>query len=193
MISATLSPLRHIPRLTVAWSAVLLLACGGRSESEPPGAEGEAAAPGPAEVNLPDRTEFVERGLATAAGSRAELQASLGAADSIAAEVVPNRHVPGVLDTIYTVHYQDLVAILHHPGGGGDLLSMVQVSSNRHLRYPVIGADAQTIDRAFGRPDEASDSSLTYYCTSCQAGNDPVQLVVEDGEVRRVRFNFYVD
>lgn len=59
--------------------------------------------------------------------------------------------------------------------------------------YPVIGLDVATIDGVFGRPDEVSDSSLTYYCTTCVAGDNPVELVIVDGRVRRVRFNYYVD
>jgi hypothetical protein len=142
---------------------------------------------------LPSRGEFVNDGLRTRANDREQLRASLGAPDSVGEEVLPNRHVPGVLDTIFTVHYSDLLARIHHPGGGSDLLSMVQVSDNRHLRYPVIGMRVEAIDRAFGQPDEASDSSLTYYCQTCEAGDDPVQLVIVDGTVRRVRFNYYVD
>lgn len=146
-----------------------------------------------APAELPERSEFVDHGLRHRPASRADLRETLGAPDSVATEVIPNRHVPGVMDTIYTVHYADLVARFHHPGGGGDLLSMLQVSDDRHLRYPVIGADVVTLDAAFGRPDEASDSSLTYHCTTCEAGNDPVEIIVLDGQVRRVRFNYYVD
>ena len=69
----------------------------------------------------------------------------------------------------------------------------VDVSDNRHLRYPVIGREMTAIEAAFGPPDASSDSSATYLCTTCQAGDDPVELVVEEGEVRRVRFNYYVD
>lgn len=156
------------------------------------GADSLATLPPPA-GELPDRSVFVDSALRVDARSRDALRAALGEPDSTAAEVVPNRHVPGVMDTIYTLHYPDLVARFHHPGGGGDLLAMVQVSNNRHLRYPVLGLTVAAIDEAFGRPDEATDSSLTYYCTTCEAGDDPVQLVFLDGELRRVRFGYYVD
>jgi hypothetical protein len=121
------------------------------------------------------------------------LNGALGEPDSATAEEIPNRHVPGVMDTIFTIYYTDLSARFHRPGGGGDLLSMVQVADNRHLRYPVIGSDLATVEGAFGPPDAVSDSSVTYRCTTCQAGDDPVELALVDGEVRRVRFNYYVD
>lgn len=150
-------------------------------------------APLPPVAELPDRSVFVDSALQVDARSREALRAALGTPQRLLSEAVPNRHVPGVMDTIYTVHYPDLVARIHHPGGGGDLLSMVQVSDNRHLRYPVLGLGVAAIDAAFGAPDEASDSSLTYYCTTCEAGDDPVELVFVGGELRRVRFNYYVD
>jgi hypothetical protein len=142
---------------------------------------------------LPDREEFVLRGLRTAAASRAELAETLGDPQNIVAEVVPNRHVPGLLDTIFTVNYPDLTARFHRPGGGGELLSNVEVASNRHLRYPAIGIGRDAIEEAFGAPDEASDSSATYNCTSCIAGDDPVRFIFSDDRVRLIQFSYYVD
>ena len=60
-------------------------------------------------------------------------------------------------------------------------------------RSPAIGLRDGLIESAFGPPDLRSDSSTTYYCTSCIAGDDPVEFVVEDSRIRRIRFNFYVD
>lgn len=179
-------------------TCALALACTSPQSEEAPGDPGTspsvpARAQPTAPAELPARAEFVDNALRQRPDSRADLRATLGAPDSVATEVIPNRHVPGVMDTIYILHYPELVARFHHPGGGGDLLSTLQVSDDRHLRYPVMGADVATLDEAFGRPDEASDSSLTYYCTTCEAGNDPVEVIVPDGRVRRVRFNYYVD
>ncbi len=182
------------PRLFVPL-CLTLLACtsprprGDAAADELPASPPPAAEPGP----LPDRGEFVDNSLSVPAGSRTALRAALGEPETTTSEEVPNRHVPGVTDTLFTLRYPDLTARFHHPGGGGDLLSMVEVSDNRHLRYPVIGSTAAEVDAAFGRPDASSDSSLTYDCTSCEAGDDPVELIVVDGEVRRVRFNYYVD
>lgn len=178
----------------VAAIGAALVACAPASVPEPGSrGEGEAVADSAEVVALPSRTEFVNRGLAVPVDSREDLRSRLGAPDSLAEEVVPNRHVPGVMDTIYTLYYPEVVARIHHPGGGGDLVSMVEVGSNRHLRFPILGLSVDRVDEAFGRPDEASDSSLVYYCASCVAGNDPVEIVFVDGEAKRVRFNYYVD
>ena len=142
---------------------------------------------------LPDREEFVLRGLRTAAASRAELAETLGEPQKVVAEVIPNRHVPGVIDTLFTINYPDLTARIHRPGGGGELLSNVEVASNRHLRYPAIGIGRDAIEEAFGAPDEASDSSATYNCTSCIAGDDPVRFIFSDDRVRLIQFSYYVD
>ena len=146
-----------------------------------------------AEAELPGRAEFVENALQLRPESRGQLAERLGSPDAMWVEEVANRHVPGVKDSLFTVRHGAFLARFHQPGGGGDLLSMVQVSSNRHLRYAVIGLSVTRIDAAFGPPDEASDTSLTYYCTSCVAGDDPVELIVDQGQVQRVRFNYYVD
>lgn len=142
---------------------------------------------------LPGREEFVDRGLRPAGTTRASLAGTLGQPDSIAYEVIPNRHVPGERDTLFTIYYPDLVASVHRPGPGGELLSRVSVMANRHLRYPALGATENAVTAAFGTPDERTDSSLTYHCTTCVAGDNPVVLFLQDGRVHRVQFNFYVD
>ena len=161
---------------------VMQLAC-----SAAPDADEQPAA------GLPDRDTFVTEGLATHAGSRAALRARLGEPDSVSRETVPNRHVPGVQDTLLTIQYPEVVARLHKPGGGGELLSSVRVASNDHLRYPLIGKSLSEVDAAFGAPHDANDSTLIYRCGSCQGGDDPVEILIRDGVVYAVRFNFYVD
>ena len=160
----------------------LLHACtSGSQEEVPPGAA------------LPDRDTFVTEGLAAHAGSRAALRAHLGEPDSVEREIVPNRHVPGMQDTLLTVVYPEVIAHLHRPGGGGELLSHVRVESNEHLRHPLIGVTVAQLEAAFGAPDDASDSSLVYHCASCQGGDDPVEILLREGVVHAVRFNYYVD
>jgi hypothetical protein len=173
----------------------LFLACKGAPapDEAPPAVSTPSDSTEASPSTLPDREEFVLRGLRTAAASRAALAETLGEPQNIVAEVVPNRHVAGVLDTIFTVHYPDLTARIHRPGGGGEMPSSVEVASNRHLRYPAIGIGRDAIEEAFGTPDEASDSSATYICTSCIAGDDPVRFIFSDDRVRLVQFSYYVD
>lgn len=142
---------------------------------------------------LPDRETFVRSALIAPARTRAGLRAQLGEPDSIVHQVVPNRHVPGAVDTLFTVHYPTLLVGLHRPGPGGELLSAVTVFSNEHLQWAVIGAEGVQIEREFGPPDRRNDDGIGYDCRTCIAGNDPVEFVLTDGRVRAVRFNFYVD
>lgn len=182
---------QHIRQIRLS-AAVLFLSmmwigCGGAS-SEP-----ERAHPPLSVSELPERAEFVDQGLAVAVDSRTDLTAALGPADSVRTEEIANRHVPGVRDTIYNVYHPGRMTRIHHPGGGGDLLSMVEVWDNRHLRYPVLGLDTAALQEAFGPPDERTDSALIYRCTSCVAGDDPVEFLIQQGAIERVRFHFYVD
>jgi len=174
--------------LALVLVATTLSACA--PDPEP---EAEPRAAEPVVGALPSRTEFVDNGLLFVPEDRASLQVRLGPPDSVSQKVIANRHVPGVRDTIFIYHYPQMTVGFHHPGGGRDLLSSVEVRSNDHLRYPLLGLTRDAIDGAFGAPDEASDSSLTYYCTSCIAGDDPVEIVFVNGEARRVRFSYYVD
>lgn len=178
-------------RLLHLLPCAFLLSCGGS-----PPAESTEAVPSPPPAvpgDLPSREEFVRGGLALAAWSRASLREALGEPDSIASEVIPNRHLPGAIDTLFIVYYPELAVHIHRPGPGGELVSSAYVGSNQYLKYPVIGVAEGAIETAFGPPDEESGDTLTYLCTNCIAADDPVHLFLERGRVEGVRFNYYVD
>lgn len=181
------STIRPLGTGALAIALAVCIGCGGATP------ERDAAAPLLPADQLPDRAEFIDGGLGVTARSRTELQSLLGPADSVTAEEIANRHVPGMRDTIYTLYHPGRMTRIHHPGGGGDLLSMVEVSDNRHLRYPILGLEVEALQIAFGPPDQSSDSSVVYRCISCVAGDDPVEFLLEGDTVRRVRFHFYVD
>ena len=171
---------------------VVVAGCGPsepRDEGPPEEAE-QSVAPSAA---LPSRGEFVENGLQLPGNTRADFLAALGDPNRIVSEAVPNRHVPGVTDTLFTLYYPDLIAHIHLPGPGGELVSSVEVSDNWHLRHAVIGQTPGAIESAFGPPDQRTDTTFTYLCTTCVAADNPVELVIRDGRVQRVRFNYYVD
>jgi hypothetical protein len=185
--------LRRFRGTSAVIATSLLVGCGGGASDAPP-----SPAPPAGEVEselppLPTREEFVTSGLRYSEVTRAGLADTLGPPDSISAEVVPNRHIPTATDSILTLHYPELTARIHVPGPGGELPAAVEVADNVHLSYPMIGTTTAAVVEAFGPPDERSDTSLTYLCTSCVAGDDPVRLFTEDGRVTRVGFEFYVD
>lgn len=176
---------------------VSLAACGeaappeGGAPPDPAPAAGQAAGSAPP----PSVEDLTRRGLLPLGGSREEIAATLGPPDSVAFRVVPNRHVPGVRDTLFDLFYPDLRIGIHHPGGGRDLLSSVVVASDRYLRFPRpgIGATREEVREALGAPQEAAGDSLTYLCRACPGAEEPVTFVFEDGRVVRIRFDYYVD
>lgn len=144
---------------------------------------------------LPSVEELTRQGLLAPGRTRSEIAERLGPPDSTLSRVVPNRHVPGVRDTLFELYYPGLRAGIHHPGGGRDLLASVEVTSDRHLRYPRlgIGAAREEVRAALGPPSEEEGDALTYLCASCQAVEEPVTFFFEDGRVARILFSYYVD
>lgn len=126
--------------------------------------------------------------------TRDSLIRKFGPPDSIRSEAIPNRHMSGITDTIFTVFYRDLVATVHKPGGGSDMFSGAWIAHNRYLRTPMIGMAAADVERLYGRPESRTDSSIAYACMgSCTAVEDPVEFVLAGNRVQRVRLSYYVD
>jgi hypothetical protein len=144
---------------------------------------------------LPPGCDALEETLLRFAPTRAALASRMGPADSVELVTQPNRHVAGVTDSLFTIHYPGLVAGVHKPGGGSDLVSHVAVTDNRYLAFPRIGIGAQrdSVISALGPPAEgqADGSVLTY---NCGMGPDqPVMFHIQDGRVSRITIEYYVD
>lgn len=172
---------------------ILFVACAAPDPPEAAQADSAAQTPPARPVALPDRDTFRREGLVPLGDSRATLAETLGEPDSVRTAVVPNRHLPEVRDTLFAVHYPGLVVSLHRPGGGGDMLSGVQVRDNRYLRYPVIGATLREVETAFGPANQVEDGRYSYACRVCGPVDEPFEMIVEDGRVQGVRFAYYVD
>ena len=125
--------------------------------------------------------------------TRAELLQAYGAPDSVHASTEPNRHVPGVLDSLVQVHYHGLSAEFRIPGGGSDLITRMDATDNRYLRYPSIGIGARR-DRLIQVVSDTSlvtDDRVEYDCN--MGANEPVTFWLVSGQVRRVSKTYYVD
>jgi hypothetical protein len=171
-----------IPAHFLAFCLVLGACAAGQPGSEP-------------KLAVPSLQDFVLRGLLPLGDDRVEIVGTLGTPDSLTSVVVHNRHVPGVQDTLYTIFYPRLVIGIHHPGGGSDLISAIDVADNRFLRYPTvgIGVPESRLREALGPPTSEEATVLTYQCGTCQGAEGWVDIFIRDGRVERIRFNNYVD
>lgn len=177
----------------------LTVACGGTdapriSPEAPVDATSDGASPGISEaLDIPYREALFTQLLRERPSSRAWVRSTLGDPDSATSRLVPNRHVPGATDTLVALYYPGIVVRFHVPEPGGELLSQLDVSDNRYLAYPLIGAPVALVEEEVGPADEVGDTLRSYRCHSCVAGDDPVSMIVRDGEIVRIRFQYYVD
>ncbi len=125
--------------------------------------------------------------------TRDHLRSRFGPADSIGLTTQPNRHMEGVTDSIFTVHYPGLTVRLHKPGGAEALVSHATVEDNRYLAFPSIGIGARedSVVAALGPPTDRTTDGLTY---SCGIGAEqPVHFELDRRRVVRITIDYYVD
>lgn len=126
-----------------------------------------------------------------AASSRSAVRASFGEPDSVSVRSVPNRHVPGQIDSVFRFHYPDGMVAIYSVTGGDDLFARAEAGSNRFLAYrPTLGTPVDSLTAWFGPPARESGSYLTYEVG--EAGGEIV-FAVHDGVLGRVMFIPYLD
>jgi len=173
-------------RITCGILALLtLLGCGGEGVggARPPGAGAEERC-----------ANFVTRSLTVEARTRTALREALGAPESVDVTTEPNRHIPDGTDSLVTVSYPGVAFSLRKPPEADDLMERIVVRDNRWLRWsePGIGATSEDVTLILGEPAERDATLLRY---SCSTGivEEPVSFVLENGRVREIVFEFYVD
>jgi hypothetical protein len=125
--------------------------------------------------------------------TRGELIQAYGAPDSMHTSTEPNRHVPGVVDSLFRVFYRGLTAGFRKPGGGSDLITQMEATDNRYLGYPSIGIGARR-DRLIQVVSDTylvTDDRVEYDCG--MGANEPVTFWLVAGQIRRVSKTYYVD
>ena len=124
--------------------------------------------------------------------TRAGLEGRFGAPDSVSVRTVPNRHVAGETDSLFTVQYPGLVAGIH-TAGGRDLPAHVVVDDDRFLRAgaPGPGDTGAAVVAALGEPTRRTATALVYECGP--EVEEPVTFHLRDGVVQRVEIGYYVD
>lgn len=214
--SATAAAL--LTAVTLALAVTLMSACSG----EAPDRSGEGASDPPAPRDAPasaaddpaddargDRLPsppaeacraVLQRGLLLEPGDRETLREQLGPPDSVGVEAVPNRHVDGVTDSVVTLVWEGVEAVVHRVGDGArsgerELIDAIRVRSDEHLRWDGIGPGRriESVILRLGDPPIRSDDSFAYLCSPGPGVVTPLVFHHADGRVTVVEWDFYVD
>lgn len=137
--------------------------------------------------------ENLEQDILDAAPTRAALAEAYGEADSIRVATEPNRHMAGATDSLFVVYYPGMVVDLRKPENGDDLVDHVEISDNRYLRYPAIGIGApiDRVARVLGTPKLRDARRVVYDCGL--GAEQPVTFMLDQGIVRRIIVDYYLD
>ncbi len=142
------------------------------------------------------RDALVEGGLSLPAGGRRALVRELGEPDSVSREPRPNRHVPGQVDTVYTLYYPGLRAEYYDVARGRSLASSAVVRDNRYLAgTPLrIRMTRAEVEDRLGPPQRDRDGDPVYTCARCGGAEDSVVLHYDARDrLEAVEFAYYVD
>lgn len=138
--------------------------------------------------------QFTNEGLKLKAKSRAGLEAEVGRPLRTSVEVVPNRHVSGMQDSIIRYQYDGLIVQMRKPGPGGEMFEHVAVADRKWLNFPYFrpGVSEQKVIEALGEPQRRAVNQLIYECGGGEVEN-PVVFELDGNAVERIVFNYYVD
>lgn len=169
---------------------------GGEPAAGPDTAAGSRAAvdtAGAAAGAVPSGCADLHYNILKAVPTRQAFSAEFGQPDSVVSTVEPNRHVPGAIDSLFTVHYPRFVMDIRTPSGGRDMATEVHLEDNRYLAYPGIGigASAARVREVLGDPHDEGPAFLTYQCS--EHVEQPVTFRVADGRVAAIEIAYYVD
>jgi hypothetical protein len=130
--------------------------------------------------------------------SRAEIAARLGEPDSIAGTTVANRHDPSVTDSIFTLYYVGLTAVVYKAGyDGKEILASLVITDPQHVPADAplgIGATADEVRELLGEPDGTATDYLEFTCEECLiAGHETVRFVLRASTVARIELQYWID
>lgn len=111
----------------------------------------------------------------------------------VSAEARPNRHVPGQIDTLRTLHYDHVRITVYEVSGGKEILQNVTVTDSRleALTGVSVGTDRAAVEGMLGEPDERDGDAYVFL----QNGPMPTRFYVHfDGDtVGRMEWRFPID
>ncbi len=141
---------------------------------------------------------FYRYGLAGVGHTREELQATLGAPDSVTSQPLQNRHDKTLTDSLIVVHYPGLSVELYRvSANGNELLSAVRVSDNRYIEEtaPIrIGMSQPDVRSLMGPADDSTNGVLSYVCTTCtELGHERIEVQLSGSRVAAVTIVHSID
>jgi len=142
--------------------------------------------------------ELAENGLKIPNTKRSAVTAQIGRPDSTRTHPTPNPYTTGQIDSVVDVFYPGLrlhYIVLGKQTGETDILVQAHVSDNRFLKYPGlgIGASAEAIVSALGKPEERSSDTLSYTCALHIMSGSTVHFHLERDHVTIVEYSFEAD
>ena len=142
--------------------------------------------------------ELAENGLKIPNTRRNAVAAQMGRPDSTRSQPTPNPYTAGQIDSVVDVFYPALrlhYIVLGKPTGETDMLLEADVSDNRFLKYPAlgVGATAEAIVTALGKPEERTKDTLSYTCALHIMSGSTVHFHLESDRVKLVQYTFEVD
>lgn len=152
--------------------------------------EARGAAPG---GTAPSLERFAQDLLAAEESTLEGFRSAYGEPERVEREPTPNRHVPGQIDTVLTVHYDGARFRVHQVAGGRALIEHAEVTEPRFLRWPrpTIGTPADSVAAWWGEPLRREDGALVYEDPG--PTSMPLTLHTRGGLIVRIERAFYVD
>jgi hypothetical protein len=175
---------------------------GSEDGGDPPGGDDVPGNPGSVtgdtsgEVNpgsVPATCDGLHYEILKVPATREAFAAAFGQPDSTAVATEPNRHIPGAVDSLFTVHYPGLLMDIRTPPGSRDMATHVRVTDDRYLAYPGLGmgTSAARVEEVLGEPRERAADYLRYQCG--EGAEQPVTFRIAGGRVSAVEIDYYVD
>jgi hypothetical protein len=142
--------------------------------------------------------DLAENGLKIPNTKRSAVTAQVGRPDSTRTQPTPNPYTTGQIDSVVDVFYPGLrlhYIVLGKQTGETDILLRAHVSENRFLKYPAlgVGASAEAIVRALGKPEGRTTDTLSYTCALHIMSGSTVYFHLERDHVTVVEYTFEAD
>ena len=107
---------------------------------------------------------------------------------------VPNRHTPGVTDRIDSLDFGNVKLEVYRPGGGGPLLSAVEVDTTAvTIAGLAVGMNVSELLVRFGRPEHATSDLVVFRFTPSASAPFQLSASLDDQIVTSLRWSAYLD